>query len=83
MATLAEIYAELQVIFADIFGRDDLALHPDLTAKQVPGWDSFKQIEIVMAAEEHWSIKFRTRELDRLLNVGDLARMIAAKTSGA
>ena len=35
-----------------------------------------------MASEEKWKIKFNTRELDGLLSVGDLAKMIVAKTGG-
>jgi acyl carrier protein len=77
--TEPEIYAALTEIFHDLFGRDDLALAPGLTARDIPGWDSFKQIEIVMAAEERFNIKLHTRELDRLNNVGDLVATIAAK----
>jgi len=80
MASEGEIYAGLSEIFADVFLRDDLVLSPELTAKQVQGWDSFKQIEIIMATEERWSIKFTTRELDNLQSVGDLVGVIAAKT---
>ena len=77
MATEAEIYPALTTIFRDVFLRDDLT--PNMTAKDVLGWDSFKQIEIVMACEEQWKIRFSTRELDGLRCVGDLARTIAAK----
>jgi acyl carrier protein len=79
MATEAEIYTDLQEIFADVFMRDDIALTPALTAKEVKGWDSFKQIELIMASEEKWGIKFNTRELDALRCVGDLAKMIETK----
>lgn len=81
MATEAEAYAALKEVFADVFMRDDLELTPSLTAKQVPGWDSFKQIEIIMATEERYGIKFNTRELDSLQSVGDLVRVIQAKTA--
>jgi acyl carrier protein len=79
MATDAEIYHDLNEIFADVFMRDDIALTPALTAKDVKGWDSFKQIEIIMASEEKWGIKFNTRELDALRSVGDLVMTIRAK----
>jgi acyl carrier protein len=79
MPTQVEIYRDLTEIFADVFMRDDMVLSPALTAKDVKGWDSFKQIEIIMASEEKWSIKFNTRELDRLHTVGDLAKMIETK----
>ena len=73
------IYGALTEIFQDVFMRGDLALKPELTAKDVAGWDSFKQIEIVLAAEEKFGIKFSTRELDSLRNVGDLVRAISAR----
>jgi acyl carrier protein len=79
MPTQVEIYHDLTEIFADVFMRDDIELSPALTAKDVKGWDSFKQIELIMASEEKWGIKFNTRELDALQNVGDLARMIETK----
>jgi acyl carrier protein len=81
MATEADIYRDLGEIFADVFMRDDIALSPALTAKDVKGWDSFKQIEIIMASEEKWGIKFNTRELDALRCVGDLAKMIETKAA--
>jgi acyl carrier protein len=81
MMTEAEIYDALTEIFHDVFMSDDIVLFAGLTAKQLPGWDSFKQIEIIVASEEKWGIKFNTRELDNLHCVGDLARMVAAKTA--
>ena len=63
----AEIYAGLGEIFRDVFLSDDIQLRPELSAKDVPGWDSFKQIDIILAVEE---------------NVGDLVRVIAARAGG-
>ena len=75
----ADIYAQLTTIFHDVFMRDDIVLRPDLTANQVADWDSFKQVEIIIATEEHFGIKFHTRELDTLANVGDLVRVVLDK----
>ncbi len=79
----AELYDQLTEIFRDVFMREDLALTPELTAKDVPGWDSFKQIEIIIAVEEKYGVKFHTRELDSLHNVGDLARVVMSKGASA
>jgi acyl carrier protein len=81
MPTEPEIYAALTEIFHDVFMREDLVLKPELSAKDVPGWDSFKQIEIIMASEERFGLKFTTRELDSLQNVGDLV-LVVAKRAG-
>jgi acyl carrier protein len=77
----AAFYPVLTEIFREVFMRE-IALRPELTARDVPGWDSFKQIEIIVALEERYGIKFHTRELDALNTVGDLARVLAQKTSG-
>ena len=81
MPTDPEIYAALTTIFRDVFLCDDLELRPDLSAKDVEGWDSFKQIEIILAAEARFGIKMSTRELDSLRRVEDLVRVIAAKAA--
>ncbi len=75
----AEVYAALNTIFCDVFLREDIALKPEFTADDVPGWDSFRQIEILIAIQDKYGIKFRARELDEFRNVGDLARAITAK----
>lgn len=77
--TEAQIYEALAEIFRDVFLRDDIALTPALSADDVDDWDSFKQIEIVIAAEEHFGVKFKTREMDDLPNVGALVQLIASK----
>jgi acyl carrier protein len=76
--TDAAIYETLSEIFNDVFMRS-VELRPELTAKDVPGWDSFKQIEIIVALEERYGVKFHTKELDALHNVGDLARVLSTK----
>lgn len=75
----ADIYAALESVFHDVFMRDDIKLAPQMTAKDIEGWDSFKQIEIILAVEGEYHIKFNTRELDSLQSVGDLVRVIASK----
>ena len=76
-----EIYAALTEIFSDIFMRDDIVLRPDLSARDVKEWDSFRQIDIIMATEERFGIRMTTKELDSLQTVGDLVAVIAAKAA--
>ncbi len=74
-----EIYSALNEIFNEIFQRRDIVLKPELTAADIPGWNSFKYIDIIMAAEERFAIRLETDEIDGLENIGDLAALIAAK----
>ena len=77
----AEIYQVLSGIFATVFKRR-VELKPELTAPEVPGWDSFRFLSIVMATEDHFHIKLPAAELDEFKNVGDLVRAIAQLLKG-
>ena len=59
--------------------RDDLVATPELTAQDVDGWDSFKQIELVIATEERFGVKFTSKEIDSLKSIGDLASLVSKK----
>ena len=74
-----KIYAVLTSVFSDVFLRDDIPLSAGLSAADVEGWDSFKQIEIVMAVEEYFRVKFTSAELDNMQNLGDIVRVIAER----
>ena len=66
-------------IFADIFLRDDIQISNEISARDVKGWDSFKQIEIIMATEERFAVKLTSAELDGLRKLGDLVRIVAER----
>ena len=74
-----EIYAQLTTIFHDVFDDDTLVLTPDLTAASVPEWDSFNHINLIVAVESKFGIKFQTAELESMHTVGHLADLIQSK----
>jgi acyl carrier protein len=76
----ADVYTFLRQVFNDVFDRDDIALHPGLTAQDVVGWDSFRQVEITLALEEKFGIHIRTKEINNLANLGDLVALVLRKT---
>ncbi len=78
--TEAEIYSGLTEVFHETFGDDRMVLTPQTNAEQVKGWDSVKMVSIILGVEQHFSIKLRSREVDRLKNVGDLAALVKSKT---
>jgi acyl carrier protein len=74
-----EIYAQLTTVFHDLFDDDTLVLTPELTAADVPEWDSFNHINLIVAVEQRFKIKFQTAELEALHTVGHLADLIQTK----
>jgi acyl carrier protein len=81
--TDGEIYEQLTEIIRDVLMDFDLVLRPDLTAKEVDGWDSYKMIEIIVAVESHFGLKVKSKELDDMENVGDLVTLIRKAKSAA
>ena len=74
-----QIYAELTPIFRDIFDDETLVPTPGMTAADVPEWDSFNHINLIVALEQRFRIKFQTAELESMPTVGDLVSRIQAK----
>jgi acyl carrier protein len=77
--TEAEIYSALTEIFAETFDNDDIVLTPETTADDVEGWDSQAHVNLIVAAEMRFGVRFRAAELDSLHNVGDFAKLIGTK----
>jgi len=48
-------------------------------AADVPGWDSLSHINVVLAVEKHFGVRFKSVEVLRLKNVGDLQRLVDSK----
>jgi acyl carrier protein len=78
MATLQT----LTEVFREVFENDEIVLAPEMTANEVDGWDSLSHSILMAAVELKFNIKFSTREILRLKNVGDLTRLVDAKLAG-
>lgn len=74
-----EIYKELTGICRDLFDDESLVLSPGLTAADVPEWDSFNHINLIVATEARFGIKFQTAELESLQTMGHLADLVQSK----
>ena len=76
-----QIYARLAEIFQDVFDEDSIMVTPELSAKDVDGWDSLTHIRLMLTVEKTFKIKFSVPEIGKLENVGDLVVLIKARTS--
>ena len=71
----------LTTIFREVFGDDNIILNRQTTATDVEQWDSLTHIEMIVAVEKHFNIRFKSLDLKKLHNVGDLADMIKEKSA--
>lgn len=77
-----EIYKELTKIFHDIFDDNSILLSPETSAVDIAEWDSLNHINLIVAVQARFGIKFRTSELESTFNVDGLVKMIEEKLSG-
>ena len=74
-----QIYSRLAEIFRDVFDEDSIKVTPELSAKDVEGWDSLAHIRLILTVEKTFKIKFSTSEIGKLENVGDLVAIIKSR----
>ncbi len=77
--TVETIYSQLTEIFRDLFDDESIVLAPQTTASDIEGWDSFNHINLIVATEAKFKIKFNTAEIESLHNVGHLVQVIEKK----
>ncbi len=74
-----EILAKVNVIFREIFDDDGLVVGEKTSAEDIEDWDSLEQINILVAMEKLFSIKFAVSDVEGLKNVGDTIDLIERK----
>ncbi len=77
--TETEILSKLTGIFRDVFDDETLVARQEMTAHEVDRWDSLSHMDMILLVEEAFGIRFWTREITDLMNVGDLVRLIGIR----
>ena len=73
------ISRDLKVVILGVLKLDDWELADTTVAAEVPGWDSLSHINVIVAVEKHFGVHFKSAEVLRLKNVGDLQRLVDSK----
>jgi len=75
-----DMLLELTPIFREVFDDDSIVLTRTTTADDIDAWDSLSHMNLVIAVEVKFKIRFALGELPSLRNVGDLADLTLKKT---
>lgn len=76
---MQDIYDTLTIILRDILDDETLVATPALSAKDVETWDSLSNIQIIVAVEKQYGIRFSAAEMSALKNVGEFVELITRK----
>ncbi len=74
-----EILAKVQDIFRDVLENDSIVLTLQTTADEIEEWDSLSHIQLIVAIEKAFKIKFTSKEILSWNNVGEMIDSIAKK----
>lgn len=74
-----EIYAELNEIFMDVLDLDEVELADETSADDIEEWDSLSHIQLIVAIEKAFKIKFTSKEIMSWKNVGEMVDCILTK----
>ena len=74
-----QILSEIENIFRDILDENDISISEDTTANDVEGWDSLTHIQIIVAIERFFKIKFSSKEILSWKNIGEMIDSITLK----
>ena len=71
-----DIFKDLEEIFKDVFDDEEIELCDETTAEDIEDWDSLEQINLIVAIERKYNIKFNIAEVAEMKNVGDMVDCI-------
>lgn len=75
------VIKEVNDIFKDVLDNDDIVINDLTTSDDVDEWDSLTHIQLVVAIEKHFNLKFTAAEIRDWKNVGEMAECIVKKKS--
>jgi len=70
---------QVLTVFREVFQAPKLELHNHMVTGDLPNWDSFKNVEILLACEAKFGIRFRSKEIDAIRSIGDLMTLCEHK----
>ncbi len=71
-----EVFEKLNGIFSDVLDLEDVRLNELTCADDIDEWDSLSHIQLIVAVEKEFGIKFTSREIMKWSNVGQMVDTI-------
>ena len=74
--TREELFEQLNEVFQDVFDDESITVNDATTANDIEDWDSLEHINLIVAIEQEFGIKFSMGEVTNMKNVGDMVNII-------
>ena len=77
--TRKEIFENVNEVFRDVFDDEEITVVEETTADDIEDWDSLEHINLIVAIEKKFGIKFTMGEVTGMKNVGEMVTIISER----
>ncbi len=74
-----EVFQKLTEIFRNNFDDERICLSDSTSAQDIEDWDSLEQVNLVVAIQSEFKIRFQLDEVNAMRNVGEMVDGILSK----
>lgn len=79
--TREQVYEQLTEVFRDVFDDEEIVLQDSTTSDDIEDWDSLEHVNLIIAVEREFGIKFTMGEVTGMKNVGSMVDIIIERHS--
>ena len=79
--TREEAYVRVNSVFRDVFDDESITVTDETTANDIEDWDSLEHINLIVALEEEFGMKFSMGEVTGMVNVGEAVDIILKRAT--
>lgn len=77
--TKEEVINRLNEVFISVFDDEEIKITEATTADDIEDWDSLEHINLLVAVEQEFNMKFNMNEVGNMKNVGDMIDIIISR----
>lgn len=74
-----ELLLRVQDIFRDVLDNEEIEIAFSTTSDDIEEWDSLSHIQLIVAIEKEFNVKFTSKEIMSWDNVGEMLDCILQK----
>lgn len=74
-----DILKKVNDIFIDVLDDEEIVIDATTTADDVDEWDSLTHIQLIVAIEKSFGLRFTSQEIQEWKNVGEMLNCIENK----